>query len=98
MKTQDSINFVIEAIEKTLIIDFRPSFLHITTPDYDNDIMIIISTRVFINKPVHERIQAIFESITKFQPYILNTSLVVIRALTPNEMEEILNYVFDDLK
>ncbi len=98
MKKQDLINLdhLLDVLEKSLIIFFRPSFLHITSPDFDDDIQVVISTRHFSNKTVQERIIMVYNLIKKDCPQILDDRLVVVQAYTPNEMDDILEYVFSD--
>lgn len=98
MKKQDLINVdhLLDVLEKSLIIFFRPSFLHITNPDFDDDIQVVISTRHFSNKTVQERIIMVYNLIKKDCPQILDDRLVVVQAYTPNEMDDILEYVFSD--
>lgn len=98
MKTQESINpqYDLVVLEKTLILFFRPSFLHITSPDMDNDIQILISTRHFNNKTVQERMIMVYNLIKKDCPAVLKDRLVVVQAYTPIEMDEVLEYVFND--
>lgn len=98
MKTQESINpqYDLVVLEKSLILFFRPSFLHITSPDMDNDIQILISTRHFNNKTVQERMIMVYNLIKKDCPTVLNDRLVVVQAYTPLEMDEVLEYVFND--
>ena len=98
MKIQESIKPSSDLIvlEKTLILFFRPSFLHITNPDEDNDIQIIVSTRHFNNKTVQERILMVYNLIKKDCPQVLQDRLAVIQAYTPLEMDDILEYVFND--
>jgi len=96
MKIQDSIKYKIAEIESTLIPWFRPSFLHITNPDDNEDILIIISTRIFINKPIHERIQLVMAKLHYEMPDIFKDRLIVIQAYAPSEMDDLLEYIFDD--
>lgn len=96
MKTQESIEEQTALLEKQLILFLRPSFLHITEPDFDDDIQVLISTRQFNNKTVQERISTVFKIIKTHCPKILKDRLLVIQAYTPNEMDDILDYVFND--
>lgn len=96
MKKLDSIKLNLDLLEKTLILKFRPSFLHITSPDEDNDIQVLISTRHFVNKTVHERIQMVINTIKSECPEAFIDRLIVIQAYTPMEMDDVLDYVFDD--
>lgn len=96
MKTQESIEEQTALLEKQLILFLRPSFLHITEPDFDDDIQVLISTRQFNNKSVQERIVTVFKIIKTHCPKILKDRLLVIQAYTPNEMDDILEYLFND--
>jgi len=96
MKKLDSIKYDLAFLEKTLILKFRPSFLHITSPDEDNDIQVLISARHFLNKSVHERILMITNTIKSECPEVFNDRLIVIQAYSPVEMDDVLDYVFDD--
>lgn len=91
--TKPSVDLVI--LEKSLILFFRPSFLHITNPDDDNDVQVIICTRHFNEKTVHERILMVYNTIKKQCPNVLKDRLVVVQAFNPTEMDEVLEYVFD---
>ncbi len=98
MKIQESINSNndLTLLENSLILSFRPSFLHITSPDIDNDIQVLISTRHFNAKNVHERIIMVYNLIKKTCPKVLEDRLVVVQAYTPIEMDDVLEYVFND--
>lgn len=98
MKIQESINSHCDLgiLEKSLILFFRPSFLHITSPDLDNDIQVLIATRHFNAKNVHERILMVYSEIKKNCPQVLKDRLVVVQAYTPTEMDDVLEYVFND--
>lgn len=96
MKTQESTNEQIALLEKHLILFLRPSFLHITEPDFEDDIQVLVSTRQFNNKTVQERIVSIFKIIKTHCPKILKDRLLIVQAYTPAEMDAILEYVFND--
>lgn len=96
MKTQDSTKKLIASLESALIVWYRPSFLHITSPDEDNDIQVLIASRIFNNKEVHHRIKMVMATIDAYCPDLFKDRLIIIQAYAPNEMEEILEYVFDD--
>lgn len=92
----DSIKKSLAALESSLIIWYRPSFLHITTPDEDNDFQIVISSEIFLKKSVQERIQMIMSTIDVYHQNLFEDRLIIIQAYTPDEMDEIIEYVFDD--
>lgn len=96
MKKPDSTNSDLILLEKSLILFFRPSFLHITNPDENNDIQVILSTRHFNQKTVQERIIMVYNVIKQNCPIALNDRLVITQAYSPLEMDEILEYVFND--
>ena len=96
MKTLDSTKRSLATLESSLIIWYRPSFLHITNPDEDNDIQVLISSRIFNNKTVQERIQMIMSTILNYVPDLFEDRLIVIQAYTPEEMDDVLEYVFDN--
>lgn len=96
MKTQESIDEQTALLEKQLILFLRPSFLHITEPDFDDDIQVLISTRQFNNKTIQERIIAVFKIIKTYCPKILKDRLLVVQAYTPDEMDDILEYLFNN--
>ena len=96
MKTQESIKTDLSKLEKSLIIFLRPSFLYITNPDEDNDIQILVATRQFNQKSVQERIIIVFGIIKQNCPQILEDRLIIVQAYSPPEMDDILEYVFNN--
>jgi hypothetical protein len=98
MTIPESINNEFDLLEKYLILSFRPSFLHITNPDENNDVQVLISTRHFNQKTVQERIIMVYNIIKQNCPKILDDRLVVVQAYTPLEMDDVLEYVFNDNK
>lgn len=95
MKILDLTRKSLASLESTLIIWYRPSFLHITNPDEDNDIQVLISSRIFNNKTVQERIQMVMATIMDYTPELFQDRLIIIQAYTPEEMDDVLEYVFD---
>lgn len=95
MKILDLTRKSLASLESTLIIWYRPSFLHITNPDEDNDIQVLISSRIFNNKTVQERVQMVMTTIMDYTPELFQDRLIIIQAYTPEEMDDVLEYVFD---
>lgn len=98
MKILDSIRKSIASLESTLIVWYRPSFLHITNPDEDNDVQVLISSRIFNNKTVQERVQMVMATIMNYTPELFEDRLIIIQAYSPEEMDDVLEYVFDEDK
>lgn len=96
MKIPISTRKLTASLESALIIWYRPTFLHITPPDEDNDIQIIIASDLFIHRPVQGRIKTVMTTIDLYAPEIYDDRLVIIQAYTPEEMDEILEYVFKE--
>lgn len=83
-------------LESVLSSFFRPSFLHITPPDEDGDISIIISASAFTDKTSQERIQAIMGCILSSIPEIYENRLVIIQAYDEKQFEDVIDFVFEE--
>lgn len=83
-------------LESVLIVHFRPTFLHVTAPDTDGDIQIIISANKFKFMNIQARISEIFKLLDLKCPDILKERLIVIQAFSGDQMEDILESVFNE--
>lgn len=95
MKTPSSIKKSLASLESSIIIWYHPSFLHITNPDEDNDIQVMLASSVFNSKSVQDRIQMVMSTIQTYTPELFDDRLIIIQAYTSDEMEEVLKYVFE---
>lgn len=96
MKKPDTINKTLASLESCLILWYHPSFLHMTKPDEDNDIQIIIASKLFYNKSIQLRIEMVMKTIGSYFNDLFNDRLIVIQTYTPEEMDDILEYVFNN--
>jgi hypothetical protein len=96
MKKPDTIKKRLATLESCLIVWYRPAFLHITEPDEDNDIQLIIASKLFNNKSVELRIQMVMKTIGLYCDDLFEDRLIIIQAYTPDEMDEVLEYVFNN--
>lgn len=86
----------IATLESLLVTFFSPSFLHITKPDEDNDIQLIISSNQFNHLTTQERVKTIMECIMLNLPNIFDNRLIIIQAYASNEFEEVIDYLLED--
>jgi hypothetical protein len=96
MKKPATTKKLIATLQSHLIIWYRPAFLHITEPDEDNDIQIIIAAEIFNNKSIQLRIEMLMKTINLHCDELFLDRLIIIQAYTPNEMDSILEYIFDN--
>lgn len=82
-------------IEYTLQVKLRPTFLAIIEADSEvQEIHIIISTLAFRRMTINERVASIFNLLIIYCPSILKEYLIVVRAHSGDEMEDILEDIF----
>lgn len=86
----------IATLESILVSFFNPSFLHITKPDEDNDIQLVISSNQFNYLTTQERIKTIMECIMLNIPTMFENRLIIIQAYSENEFEDVLDYILED--
>jgi len=83
-------------LESVLVNFFSPSFLHITKPDEDNDIQLIISSSQFNHLTTQERIKSIMECIMLNLPNMFENRLIIIQAYATDEFEDVIDYLLED--
>lgn len=87
---------IVKEIEHLLILKYRPTFLHVTQPDKDGDIQVVVSSIIFNEMTVNERIQSIFNLLYKYLGDIMENRLVIVQAFNSEEMEHVIDKVFSE--
>lgn len=78
-------------LERFLILNFRPTYLLFKhRHEHTANITVVISSNVFKNISVAQRIEMLFNSM---KIYGLNTSIVTFEAFSGDEMEELIEHV-----
>ena len=83
-------------IESVITSYFSPTFLHISQPDEDNDIHLIVSSSMFNYTTTQERIKQIMERIMLHIPDAYKDRLIIIQAYSSPEFEDVIDYVLDE--
>lgn len=95
MKNQNE-DLIID-IEYVLCAYARPTFLSISDPDeHDGRIEILISSNVFDTMSIQQRITYVFNLLNSYIPDIIYNTLIIVNAHTNDEIEEILEEIFQD--
>ena len=81
-------------IEHILSAYARPTFLSVSDPDENNDIVVIISTLAFKTMSIPGRVGYVFNLIKTHAPDTLNDRLIVIQAYSSSEMEDFIDAGF----
>lgn len=83
-------------LEHILVSSLSPGFLHLTPPDKDGDIQIIISAPKFNNLSIPQRITEVFTLLYHSCPDILDNRLIVIQAFSEQQMHDVVRNVFNE--
>lgn len=83
-------------IEYAISVKLRPTFLIITNPNetLENEVQILLSCGQFTNKTIQERVAIVFNLILQYVPDILDEYLVIVQAYSNDEMEILLDDIF----
>jgi len=87
---------LVNEIEHLIILRYRPTFLHVTHPDEDGDIQVVVSSILFNDMSVYERIASVFQLIYKHLGGIIADRLVIVQAFNTKEMENVIENVFSE--
>ena len=85
-------------MEHILVGHFSPSFLHITPPDQDGDIQIVICVERFGQLKIQQRITEVFALLYFKIPDIIMGRLIVVQAFSEPQMHSVLRTVFNEKK
>lgn len=83
-------------LEYVLCAYARPAFLTITEPDEDNDIQVVISSPIFNNMEVEDRIEYVFNLIRAYIPDIIKDRLIIVQAYDTDEIIDVIEIAFNE--
>lgn len=83
-------------LESVLVSYFTPTFLHVSKPDDDNDIHVILSSPQFNYLTTQERIKEVMTCIMSNIPDAYKDRLIIVQAYTTNEFEDVIDYILEE--
>jgi len=85
----------IEKLESILVTDFRPTFLSVNYNSTDKNpvIHIVMSSKLFLNKTVDQRIASVFKCLLTKDKSIIENNALIVETFDSKEMSEIFEYV-----